>query len=236
MGGSKKIALHWQILIGLILGVVVGLIINAAWDPGTWSSLGVEDPAAWVAGGPAEGVNENANLVARTTRLIRDANGFIGDLFLRGLRFIAVPIVVFSLIVGASSLNDLSKLSRIGGKTIGIYIVTTAIAITVGLVFANVVKPGSTRFISTETRDSFVAQFGADADAKVLAAHLHQLPAGAVHVVRRDPEWCRTTQVACPARERFECALLGIADVTHDHCGGRDATVRVGTFRQERFD
>lgn len=187
MGGTNKIALHWQILIGLILGVVVGLIINAAWDAGTWSSLGVDDPSAWVAGGPAEGANEDANFVARATRFVRDANGFIGDLFLRGLRFIAVPIVVFSLIVGASSLNDLSKLSRIGGKTIGIYIVTTAVAITVGLVFANVVKPGSTRFISTETRDSFVAQFGADADAKVLAAQKPDVWDTVLNIVPKNP-------------------------------------------------
>ncbi len=187
MVGTNKIALHWQILIGLILGVVVGLIINAAWDAGTWSSLGVDDPGAWVAGGPAEGANEGANFVARATRFVRDANGFIGDLFLRGLRFIAVPIVVFSLIVGASSLNDLSKLSRIGGKTIGIYIVTTAVAITVGLVFANVVKPGSTRFISTETRDSFVAQFGADADAKVLAAQKPDVWDTVLNIVPKNP-------------------------------------------------
>jgi proton glutamate symport protein len=46
----------------------------------------------------------------------------VGDLFMRGLRFIAVPIVLFSLIVGASSLNDASKLGRIGGRTILIYL------------------------------------------------------------------------------------------------------------------
>jgi proton glutamate symport protein len=185
MGKGKGIALHWQILIGLVLGIVVGLIINAAWSPGTWSSMGVDDPAAWVAGGAAEGANESANLLARAARLVGDANGFVGDLFLRGLRFIAVPIVVFSLIVGASSLNDLSKLSRIGGKTIGIYIVTTAIAITVGLVLANVLKPGT--FVSEETRDGFVAQFGADADAKIQAAQKPNVWDTVLNIVPKNP-------------------------------------------------
>ena len=228
MGGTKKIALHWQILIGLVLGVVVGLIINAAWDAGTWSSMGVDEVKPYLAGQrtaavlpegvtsfqeidpdnkslagvneytipsrlidryelETRSVNPNAGFIAWLSKFIHNANGFIGDLFLRGLRFIAVPIVVFSLIVGASSLNDLSKLSRIGGKTIGIYIVTTAIAITVGLVFANVVKPGSTRFISNETRDSFVAQFGADADAKVLAAQKPDVWDTVLNIVPKNP-------------------------------------------------
>lgn len=187
MGGKKKLALHWQILVGLVLGVVVGLIINAAWGAGTWDAIGVDDPASWVAGGVQEGVNQNAGFVAHAARFVRNANGFIGDLFLRGLQLIAVPIVVFSLIVGASSLNDLSKLSRIGGKTIGIYIFTTAIAITVGLLLANVVKPGSTRFISTETRDGFIEQFGADADAKVLAAQKPDVWDTVLNIVPRNP-------------------------------------------------
>jgi Na+/H+-dicarboxylate symporter len=185
MGRNGRIALHWQIVIGLVLGVVVGLIINAAWDAGTWSSMGVEDASAWVEGGKAVGANEDAGLGARAVRFVRNLNNFAGDLFLRGLRFIAVPIVIFSLIVGASSLNDLSKLSRIGGKTIAIYIFTTAIAITVGLVFANVFKPGS--FVSEETRDSFVERFGVEADAKVQAAQAPDVWDTVLNIVPRNP-------------------------------------------------
>lgn len=187
MGGKKKFALHWQILIGLVLGVVVGLIINAAWGAGTWDAIGVDDPASWVAGGVQEGVNENAGFAAHAARFVRNANGFVGDLFMRGLQLIAVPIVVFSLIVGASSLNDLTKLSRIGGKTIGIYIFTTAISITVGLLLANVIKPGSTRFIDSETRDGFIERFGADADAKVLAAQKPDVWDTVLNIVPKNP-------------------------------------------------
>lgn len=185
MGRKGRIALHWQILIGLVLGIVVGLIINAAWDAGTWSSMGVEDPGAWVEGGKAVAANEDAGIGARAVRFVRNLNNFAGDLFLRGLRFIAVPIVIFSLIVGASSLNDLAKLSRIGGKTIGIYIFTTAIAITVGLVFANVAKPGS--FVSEETRDSFVERFGIEADAKVQAAQAPDVWDTVLNIVPKNP-------------------------------------------------
>ncbi|CAN0575900.1 unnamed protein product, partial [Laminaria digitata] len=173
------------IVFGLVLGLVAGLIINAAWDAGTWSSMGVEDASAWVEGGKAVGANEDAGLGARAVRFVRNLNNFAGDLFLRGLRFIAVPIVIFSLIVGASSLNDLSKLSRIGGKTIAIYIFTTAIAITVGLVFANVFKPGS--FVSEETRDSFVERFGVEADAKVQAAQAPNVWDTVLNIVPRNP-------------------------------------------------
>ncbi len=67
----------------------------------------------------------------------------IGDMFLRLLRMIAVPLVLFSLIAGVASLNDTAKLARIGGKTIGLYIGTTAIAITIGLVVVNVIRPGA---------------------------------------------------------------------------------------------
>ena len=186
-----KIALHWQILIGLALGVIVGLIINLAWsaptdtNPGTWASLGVNDIPAWINGGPAEGANADAALGAKAARLVRDANEFVGQLFLRGLRFIAVPIVIFSLIVGASSLNDLSKLSRIGGKTIGIYIGTTAVAISIGLLLANIAQPGS--FVPEETRDQLAADFQAKADASIAAAQKPDVWDTVLNIVPKNP-------------------------------------------------
>jgi len=185
MGSQNGLALHWKILIGLVLGVVVGLAINTMWDASTWNSMGVGDPAAWVEGTPDIAANADANLAAHGARFVRNLNGFIGDLFMRGLRFIAVPIVIFSLIVGASSLNDLSKLSRIGGKTIGIYLVTTALAISVGLLFANIVKPGT--FVSEETRDGFVAQFGDQANAKVAAAQAPDIWDTVLNIVPKNP-------------------------------------------------
>tara|TARA_R110002073_G_scaffold118918_1_gene258752 strand:- start:679498 stop:680931 length:1434 start_codon:yes stop_codon:yes gene_type:complete len=185
MPTKSKLALHWKILIGLVLGVVVGLAINTMWDAGTWNSMGIDDPASWVYGEDTQGVNENPSLIAHAALFLRNLNSFVGDLFMRGLRFIAVPIVIFSLIVGASSLNDLSKLSRIGGKTIGIYLVTTAISISVGLLFANVAKPGS--FVSAETRDGFVAQFGDQASAKIDQAQAPNVWDTVLNIVPTNP-------------------------------------------------
>lgn len=66
-----------------------------------------------------------------------------GVIFIRALKFIAVPLVLFSIIAGIGDLKDMSKLGRMGAKTIGIYLVTTVFAISVGLILVNVVKPGT---------------------------------------------------------------------------------------------
>lgn len=182
-----KLALHWKILIGLALGVLVGIIINAAWTDATWRSLGVDNPRLFLDGAPPaevpEGVditqipdgeraerypNAEAGGAARAARFVRNANGFVGALFLRLLMFIAVPIVLFSLIAGVASLNDTAKLGRIGLKTIVIYLTTTALAITVGLVLANIVRPGAG--FPEEIRAGLVEKEGAAAEAKITAA------------------------------------------------------------------
>jgi proton glutamate symport protein len=173
---KRKMALHWKILIGLLAGVVVGLGVNLLWTDATWSAMGVEDPGVFLSdslstreASQAEGApNAEANFGAHASRFVRFATNFVGDLFMRGLRFIAVPIVLFSLIVGASSLNDASKLGRIGGRTILIYLCTTAIAITVGLVLANLVAPGEG--FSDEARTMLAAGGEAGADEKIADA------------------------------------------------------------------
>jgi Na+/H+-dicarboxylate symporter len=172
----KKLALHWKILIGLALGVIVGLAVNQFWTAGAWQAMGVEDPAAFT--GPKNAAlastqpgapNEDAGLTAQLARQIRLGTVFAGQLFLNGLKFIAVPIVLFSLIVGVSSLNDTSRLGRIGGKTIGIYLATTALAITIGLIAANLIGPG--RGFDQAQRDALVAAQEATASAKITDAN-----------------------------------------------------------------
>ncbi|TAE67641.1 MAG: dicarboxylate/amino acid:cation symporter [Bacteroidetes bacterium] len=81
----------------------------------------------------------------------------IGTIFVNLLKMIAVPLVLASLIVGVASLNDVSKLSRIGGKTIVIYIITTAFATTLGLVMANIMRPGDR--LPKETKDNLMSMY-----------------------------------------------------------------------------
>lgn len=104
----RKIAFHWKILIGMLLGIAWGLLaINTGWLQFTDYYI-----KPW------------------------------GTIFINLLKLIAVPLIVVSLIGGVSNLKDISKLSRIGLKTIGFYILTTVIAITIGLLVVNITNPG----------------------------------------------------------------------------------------------
>lgn len=66
-----------------------------------------------------------------------------GEIFIRLLKFIAVPLVLFSIIAGISSLTDLTKLGRLGAKTLVAYMTTTVLAVGIGLLLVNVLKPGN---------------------------------------------------------------------------------------------
>ncbi|MCB9223287.1 MAG: dicarboxylate/amino acid:cation symporter [Crocinitomicaceae bacterium] len=105
---SKGLALHWKIIIGMLLGIIWAFLsINFGWNDFT---------ADWI--------------------------GPFGTIFIRALKFIAIPLVMFSIIVGISSLKDISKLGRIGAKTLAIYLLTTVLAVSIGLLFVNIAKPG----------------------------------------------------------------------------------------------
>jgi len=88
----------------------------------------------------------------------------IGDLFIRLLRFLAIPIVIASLIVGAASFKDAKKLGRVGGKTFGIYVLTTAVAIIIGLTIANVVQPGN--MIDSDSKNRLLSTFQEESASK----------------------------------------------------------------------
>ena len=65
-----------------------------------------------------------------------------GTIFIRLLKFIAVPLVLFSIIGGISNLKDITKLGRLGGKTLGMYLLTTVTAVGIGLLLVNIARPG----------------------------------------------------------------------------------------------
>ncbi|MCO6174420.1 dicarboxylate/amino acid:cation symporter [Flavobacterium sp. NRK F10] len=131
----RKLALHWQILLGMFLGVLFAVVlIQFSW--------GKEIIVDWIKP--------------------------FGNIFINLLKLIAVPLILASLIKGVSDLKDISKLSRMGGRTIGMYVLTTVLAVSIGLVVVNIIKPGS--YISKETRTELVGNYASDANSKIMAA------------------------------------------------------------------
>jgi len=104
----RKLALHWKILIAMVLGVVWAIISGyMGWNKAT---------SDWIEP--------------------------FGAIFINGLKLIAVPLVLFSIITGVAGMGDPTKLGRIGGKTLGLYLVTTVAAISLGLLIVNAFQPG----------------------------------------------------------------------------------------------
>lgn len=123
-----KLALHWKILIGLILGIIWGLTSSQL----GWSSFTVD----WIKP--------------------------FGTIFINLLKLIAVPLVIVSLIDGISNLKDISQLSKMGGRTIALYLSTTVIAISLGLLLVNIIQPGKSIEESKriELQESFAGKAG----------------------------------------------------------------------------
>ena len=91
-----------------------------------------------------------------------------GRIFINLLKLIAVPLILASLIKGVSDLQDISQLSKMGFRTIGMYLVTTITAITIGLVLVNLIRPGAA--ISEENRAGLLAQYETAAGEKIQMA------------------------------------------------------------------
>lgn len=91
-----------------------------------------------------------------------------GTIFINGLKLIAIPLIIFSLIDGVSNLSDVSKLSRIGGRTIGLYLATTVLAVSIGLVLVNVIEPG--KFLTPEKREELSKAYASDVGSRISSA------------------------------------------------------------------
>lgn len=88
-----------------------------------------------------------------------------GTIFINLLKMIAVPLIVVSLIVGLSDLKDISKLSKLGLRTVVLYLITTVSAVSIGLVLANLIQPGN--YINEASRNSLLENFAGDAAQKI---------------------------------------------------------------------
>lgn len=110
----------------------------------------------------------------------------LGTAFINLITMIVIPLVVASLLVGTASLGDLRKLGRIGGKTLAYYMITTAVAVTVGLGLANVIKPGAG--ISEETRIELTERYGGDAASRMdIAENAPSWQETVLRIIPRNP-------------------------------------------------
>ena len=128
-----------RILLALAVGAGAGVTANALFGSSTWLVWTVEN-------------------VTRP----------IGQIWLRALIMIVVPLVFASLTLGVAGLGDIRKVGRIGLKTISYFLLSSTLATLIGLTILNIVKPGEG--IPQETRDEMMASFGHDADMKAEAA------------------------------------------------------------------
>jgi DAACS family dicarboxylate/amino acid:cation (Na+ or H+) symporter len=136
----KGLPLHTRILLGLAVGVLGGLAVNT------------------VLGRDHSGVNW----------LVYHVTEPIGQLFLRALLMIVVPLIASSLIVGVAGIGDVRKLGRVGARSFAYCFAISAVSVLIGLTLANTIRPGER--IRPETAAMLNARYGADAEKRVAAA------------------------------------------------------------------
>ena len=136
----KGIALHTRILIGLAVGVIAGISVN--------EFLGGDNP--------------------RVVWVVDNITQPVGQLFLRLLLMIVVPLVFSSLVVGIAGIGDIRKLGRVGLKSFGYCLVISAISAVIGITLANTIKPG--RRIDPNTSAALQQRYATDATKSVEAA------------------------------------------------------------------
>jgi len=138
----KKLALHWQILLGMLLGILFALLmVRFTFGP----------------------------------KLISDWIKPFGTIFINSLKLIAIPLILAALIKGVSDLRDISSLSKMGFRTIATYVITTVIAVSIGLGVVSLIKPGNS--IAENTRVELIEAYAGDAATKKEAA-MEQKEAG----------------------------------------------------------
>ena len=139
-GSGRGMKLHTKIMIGLVVGAGLGVAMNVF--------LGGKHPLV-------EGLN-------------RYLAGPVGQIFLRMLFMIVVPLVLASIALGVAGLGDIRRVGRIGSKAIGYFLVTTAVAATLGLIAVNTARPGER--LDPTIRAELLQTYASDATSKVEAA------------------------------------------------------------------
>ncbi len=127
----RRLALHWKILIGMLLGAIFGIFM-LQFDAGKG--------------------------------LVTDWIKPFGTIFINSLKLIAIPLILASLIKGVSDLKDVAKLSKMGGRTVLLYMITTVTAVTIGLLIVNVIQPG--HIVSEKAQTDLVEAYADEAASK----------------------------------------------------------------------
>lgn len=132
--------LHTKILLGLAAGAIAGVVTNLTVGPDNPIVVAVNDYIAYP----------------------------IGQVFLRMLFMVVMPLVFASISLGVAGLGDIRKVGRVGGKAVGYFLVTTAMAATLGLIVVNVMRPWER--VTPETREALMTRFADDASGRVQTA------------------------------------------------------------------
>lgn len=155
----KRLKLHHWILIAMALGAAIGLPLNIAGEAGLVERSFVADVA--------------------------DLGGELGGVFLRLLKMIVVPLIFTSLITGITGIGDPRKLGKLGARTFAYYLVTSAIAITIGIVAVNIVQPGAGVELSVLQQEGAAPDVVQDAETSLGTIlwnqFLHMIPENPVH-------------------------------------------------------
>jgi dicarboxylate/amino acid:cation (Na+ or H+) symporter, DAACS family len=150
--------LHTKILLGLLVGLALGVTVNL--------TLGTS----------------NANVEWINTFIAVP----LGQVFLRMLFMVVMPLVFASIALGVAGVGDLRKAGRIGGKAIGYFFVTTAVACTLGLVIVNVMRPWNR--VAPDTRTALMQRFAGDAATRVATSQQNKFGVDTfVNIVPKNP-------------------------------------------------
>ena len=150
--------LHTKILLGLMVGLALGVTVNL--------TVGTEHPVV-------EWVNDYIAVP-------------VGQIFLRMLFMVVMPLVFASIALGVAGLGDIRRVGRVGAKAIGYVLVTTALAATLGLIIVNLMRPWER--VSPETRTALMERFANDASSRVEAAAMSTFGMDTlINIVPRNP-------------------------------------------------
>ncbi|MCC6742428.1 MAG: cation:dicarboxylase symporter family transporter, partial [Acidobacteria bacterium] len=133
----RKMAIHTKILIGLLVGAVAGVTCNQLFGTEQWLINLIDGPVY-----------------------------FVGQMFLRLIFMVVIPLLFSALTLGVAELGDIRRLGRIGARTFAYTLIVTTISVAIGLALVNVVRPGD--YLPEDTKQKLIASTETDRD-KVLA-------------------------------------------------------------------